>query len=86
MVEKAEFFRLSRRAPLQALLLSSGFICGMVPSLVAEEPAPTVVLVNPDVTDTLRVAILTSIPVLARMFGTLRDSLGVIQEPCGASA
>ena len=45
-----------------------------------------VVLVNSDVTDTLRVAILTSIPVLARMFGALRDSPGVIQEPCGASA
>ena len=46
----------------------------------------TLVLVNSDVTDTLRVAILTSIPVLARVFGALRDSLGVIQEPCGASA
>ena len=46
----------------------------------------SVVLVNPDVTDTLRVAILTSIPVLARMFGALRHSLGLIQEPCGASA
>ena len=45
-----------------------------------------VVLVDSDVTDTLRVAILTSIPVLARMFGALRDSLGLIQEPCGASA
>lgn len=46
----------------------------------------TVVLVNSDVTDTLRVAILTSIPVLARVFGALRDSLGLIQEPGGASA
>ena len=43
------------------------------------------VLVNPDVTDTLRVAILTSIPVLARTFGSLRDSPGVIQGPRGAS-
>ena len=46
----------------------------------------TLVLVNSDVTDTLRVAILNSIPALALVFGALRDPLGLIQEPCGTSA
>jgi hypothetical protein len=44
----------------------------------------SVVLVNLEMTDKLRIVILLSIPVGAYNFGTVRDSLGVIPEPSGA--
>ena len=42
--------------------------------------------INSDVTGALGVAVRTSIPVHARAFGALLHSLGLIQEPGGASA
>jgi hypothetical protein len=45
---------------------------------------PTVVLVNLEMTDKLRIVILLSIRVGAYNFGTVRDSLGAIPEPSGA--
>jgi hypothetical protein len=44
----------------------------------------TVVLVNLELTDKLRIVILFSIPVDAYNFGTVCDSVGVIPEPSGA--
>ena len=43
----------------------------------------TVILVNSDVADKLRIGYLPSIPALTRIF---RDSCGVIPEPCRAPA